>query len=203
MQQINLYQEEFRQQSLPLSALQALLATAGLLLLLLGASAWRYWQAYGLDAQVQQAQQQLQQSQQLLAEGKIAFPAAQAEPRLARRLVRLKQDVLLKQRVLQVLSGRQFGNTQGFVEQVSGLARQRIEGMWLTQLDIRQGGAQLGMKGNALQPELLPRYLQRLAHEPVFAGVEFDTFLMQRRQQAPHWIEFSLATKAKAVESGK
>jgi len=196
MQQVNLYQQEFRKQSPPLSAPQALLAIAGLLLLLLGASGWRYWQAQTLGVQLDQARQQLQQSQQQLAERKKAFPEKQADPRLAQQLARLEQDLVLKQRVLRVLSGKQFGNTKGFVEQITGLARQRIEGMWLTALHIRQGGARLGMRGNALQPELLPRYLQRLGQEPVFAGVEFDTFLMQRGQQAPHWIQFSLGTNA-------
>ena len=192
MQLINLYQDEFRKNEQPLSIRQVGIGTGVIVLVLLGTSLFRYWQLGVSGEEVQQARQQLQQLEKQLAEVKERFKSPEPDAQLTVRLERLQRDINNKQQVLNVLSGKQFGNQHGFVEQVTGLARQRIEGMWLTGLQIKQGGIHLGMQGNALKPELLPQYLQRLANESVFKGTEFTTFLMQRREEAPHWIEFKL-----------
>ncbi len=200
MQQINLYQPIFRKQKPPMSAAQLLLGAGLLAGLLLGVSAIRFWQNLELQQQLQQARKQHAAVQARLAEVRQRFPAPQKDPKLAEQIKQLRQEINTKQQVLRILSGKSFGNTEGFVAQLTGLARQRIKGMWLTGMKIRAGGTQLDMQGNALRPELLPRYLQRLSNEPVFHGTAFDSFIMTRREQPPRWVEFALRSVDEKTE---
>ena len=47
--------------------------------------------------------------------------------------------------------------------------------MWLTELTIGAGGTAIGVKGNTLNAELVPQYMQKLAQEPVMKGASFST----------------------------
>ncbi len=62
------------------------------------------------------------------------------------------------------------------------------------------------MTGQALKAELLPRYLQRLSTEPVFAGKTFETLLMSRDHDRPGRVDFELhgvGEKPSTAKTGK
>ncbi len=192
MQQINLYQDEFRPRREVLSARQVATGLGILLGLLVLLSAWQGWRNDRLAEEVAALRRTVETEEARVAELRRTVEARKPDPALAAEVDRLAQRVEVKRRVLTVLTGRTFGNTTGFVPQLAGLARQRIEGLWLTGLRLHAGGTRLDMEGNALRPELVPRYLQRLANEPVFAGTAFETFRLDRPEQRPEWIRFVL-----------
>ena len=196
MQQINLYQDDFRPRREVLSLRQVVAGLGALMLVLLAVSAWQGWQNRQLAAEVEAQRQALKQSEARLAALRKANPPREPDPKLARTVERLAQRVETKRRVLAVLSGKTFGNTEGFVPQLTGLARQRIEGLWLTELRLHAGGTRLDMAGNALKPELVPRYLQRLGKEAVFSGTAFETFRLERPEKGPSWVRFVLHSQA-------
>ncbi|MDZ7661736.1 hypothetical protein [Thiohalophilus sp.] len=199
-QQINLYQEVFREQTIPVSARQVSL----LLLVLIGVlglvSAGLYWQQQGLQEQLVAREQQKAGLDARLAALRQQFETRQGDPSLQRAVNALNEELVTRQRILQALSGQRFGNSDGFVEQLTGLARQRIEGLWLTELVIRRGGTRLDMQGRSLKPEYVPNYLQNLAAESIFAGTEFENLAIHRNADHPGQLDFQLQSKTRRGE---
>ncbi len=201
MQQINLYQDEFRPRREVMNFDQVLAGLAVLLGVLILISVWQGWRNSQLAAEVETLRQDVASREARVAELQKATEQRHPDPHLVETVKKLERRVETKRQVLAVLSGRSFGNTEGFVPQLTGLARQRIEGLWLTGLRLSAGGTRLDMTGNALKPELVPRYLQRLANENVFAGTAFETFRLARPEDHPEWIRFVLHSVS-SEESG-
>jgi len=194
MQQINLFQDALRP-AREFLALAQLAKSAGVMLVLLALInlgqwllAWRGEQQFvALHAEQVQLQAQLAQLQTEMQ----ARAAESNEAILQTQLAQQDTQLQNKQQVLQMLSGRSVGNVAGFAPQLSGLARQRLEGLWLTSLYIHDGGEKLNLRGSTSTADLLPKYLQRLAQEPSFHGIEFKTFVMQRAKDKAQ-VDFDL-----------
>ena len=192
MQQINLYQDEFRPRREVVTSGQVLIGLGVLLAVLVLVNFWQGWRNSRLAAEVEALRQTVAAREARASELQRTAEQRKPDPRLVETVKRLERRVEIKRQVLAVLSGRSFGNTDGFVPQLTGLARQRIEGLWLTGLRLYAGGTRLDMTGNALKPELVPRYLQRLANEDIFTGTAFETFRLDRPEDHPAWIHFVL-----------
>lgn len=194
-QQINLYQEEFRREAVQVSAAQVGKVLLVLLLLLGVLVSYGFIRKYQLQAELAELKQQQTEVATRLATVQAQVAARQPSKALQQQVDELTGELVLKQQVMQVLSGRQLGNTQGFVEHFTGLARQRHDGLWLTGLAIQAGGSHISMQGTTLKPEYVPQYLQRLAQEPVFAGTVFKTLLMERNKEKSNWLDFNLKSE--------
>ncbi len=194
-QQINLYQPILRVQPKVFSALTILQFSGVLLLGLSLIYGYARWQDAKLGRDISSMQAQQDVLLKRIEDFNARFPVKQKNPDLERQLAGLMADRSGKKRALDVLSGGVFGNTRGFSRYLEGLARQHVEGVWLTGVTISDGGEQLSLAGGTLDARLVPRYLQQLAVEPVYKGREFQTFQMQRGDAPPH-IDFTLHTAA-------
>ncbi|MGD8483792.1 MAG: PilN domain-containing protein [Thioalkalispiraceae bacterium] len=192
MQQINLYQAEFRKQKQPLDAkllINVVIVVSVLLVMVYG---FNYWSLLQARQQLGQLHQQKTSAEQQLVELKKTHQPLLKNPRLAEDIKRYQSWVDTRQQALNILSAKSFGNTQGFAEYFSGLARQKIDGLWLTGLSFAEGGRQLGLQGSALKPELVPRFLQRLSGESVFTGTRFHSLVMSREKEKDQQVDFQL-----------
>jgi hypothetical protein len=75
--------------------------------------------------------------------------------------------------VADILEQNRVGNPRGYSEYFQALARGRVSGLWLTGVEIDGAQADIGLRGRALQAELLPGYLNGLARQPVLQGKAF------------------------------
>ena len=195
LQQVNLYRDELRTQKLNYSAVMLVQLSVALIIILSAVVGFSFFQ-------LQQQQLTLEDKQ---AKQKIAMADLQA---LQKELSIRKRDITLqkkitqkttelanKQKVFAILNQDEFGNTKGFVEHISGLARQRIDGLWLTKIRIAAGGTDVSLRGTTSKPTLLPKYLQNLSAEKVFVGTEFQSLLMSRQEKKKQWLDFSLQNK--------
>lgn len=192
MQQINLYQSEFRKEKQTLNAavlLNTVMVVCAVLVVVYG---FKYWQVMQARQQLVQLQQEKTIEESLLAELKRTHKPLLKSQRLAEDIKQYESWVSIRQQAVNVLSEKRFGNTEGFAEHFTGLARQTINGLWLTGLHFSEGGSQLGMQGSALQPELVPRFLQRLSAEDVFTGTRFHSLLMSREDEKKQQVDFQL-----------
>jgi Tfp pilus assembly protein PilN len=196
MQQINLYQAELHTTQKILSASKAMAYAGFVLFILAFISAAQWWQQNNqqerLTAIKQNKEQLLKQIEVLSAE----LAATSDDSEFKKVLVEKEKELKNKKLVLTVLAGQKFGNTRGFAEQFSGLARQHIEGIWLTYLDIHAGGSKLNLQGSTFTPDSVPLYLQNLSNEPSFKGVEFKTFLMERNKGSSR-VDFDIRSTQK------
>jgi len=81
-----------------------------------------------------------------------------------------------RQAVLNLIQGSALGDTQGFSRHLRALARQDIEGIWLTHIALSALGDKTRLEGRAIRAELIPLYVQYLTAEPPFAKQRFHRF---------------------------
>ncbi|MFL6657960.1 MAG: PilN domain-containing protein, partial [Massilia sp.] len=161
-QQINLFNPIFRKQQKYFSSVtmaQALGIICLACALLAVNASWRMRQ---LAAQVAATDAQLQARQTRLAAFKAQFPARQKSPTLAGEMAAAQSELALLEQASGMLEHGSFGDTRGFSTYFRAFARQSVDGLWLTGLTIDGGGTQLAVQGNALQPDLVPKYMRRL-----------------------------------------
>ena len=194
MQQINLYQSVLHKKQNRLAP--ALLARYGVTAaaVLAVISAVLAWQYYGASHELEQLKLSqaalLQEVQKVSAE----LSAISDDSVLLASITKKEKELANRQNVLQVLSGKHFGNAKGFASHFVGLSRQHIDGVWLTSLHIHSGGTRLNLSGSTYTPEDVPKYLQKLSEEPGFRGLEFKTFLMQRKDKSS-LVNFDIRSK--------
>lgn len=198
MQQVNLYQPILRREKKIFSTttmLQVLGAIALLMVALYGYNAWQL-------AQLQEQLAALQEQEKALV-ARVATVTRGLSPRTESRELRQRVELArrereLKQQLLGLLDRRGEGPlaSRGFAEAVAALARQPVEGLWLTHLDMYQGGTtrELGLRGQATRAELVPQLVQRLGNEPVFTGVRFQHMQVTAPPEGNGALQFELST---------
>ncbi len=200
-QQVNLYQPIFRKQKRKFSAMAMLQATV---LMVLGVGlmyGYIHWHVRQLRAEVANTEKQLAGLTKRLDDITRQFGARLQSKELQARIQEVQTQLVEKQQLRVVLSSAKF-NTQGFSDYFIAFARQHLSGVWLTGLDITGAAEQMTLKGRSINPELVPRYLQRLSNEQRLSGIEFRTFQMSRAgadpkaQPATPYVEFAAATGA-------
>lgn len=194
-QQVNLYQDELRPKKLNYSAAMMAQLSLVLIVVLSVVTGFIYFQLQLQQKQYVLSQQIQKQATADLQKLQTELSLRKKDAVLAKRVVDKTKELSNKKKVLNILSRDEFGNTKGFVEHVSGLARQRINGLWLTQIRIASGGTNVSLQGTTNKPALLPKYLQRLSAEKAFAGTEFESLLMARQEKKKQWLNFSLQNK--------
>ena len=85
--------------------------------------------------------------------------------------------------LLDLLRKLGLGDTTGFSRYLKSLARQRLDGLWLTRIALSGSGTQTVLEGRALDAELVPLYLQHLSSEPAFVGKGFTRFTIERPEE--------------------
>jgi hypothetical protein len=173
-QQINLYQPIFRNTRKVFSARAGLAIHALLGLALTAIYGFGTWQVTALDARVIKLAAMRDDGVARLDQLRAQFPPRTESPLLKRELAQRNADLARVRELGRMLEGEAFGNTTGLSLYLAGLARQHVDGTWLTRIDIAHGGNAIAVAGQALRPELVPAYLRRLSAEPVFAGKSFS-----------------------------
>jgi hypothetical protein len=197
-QQINLFNPVFLKQKKVFSAL----AMARALCVLLGGV---LAVAFYARQNVEQLQQEANSGRARLVEreARMQKVTAQFLPRqkstdLEAELAQADARIAAMRDVAGVLQRGELGNTHGYSEYFKALARQNLSGVWLTGVSIGGAGNELGVKGRALDPALVPAYLGRLTHEQVMRGKGFGSLNISQPVQGTNgaagvpFVEFSL-----------
>ncbi len=201
-QQINLYQPIFRKEEKKFST-TAMLQAAGLVLagivLMYG---YMHWQVNLLRTEIKRSEQKLATVTQQYESAGEKFGTPKTSASLDADIQRLEQQIVAKQSIQELLQRGIFSNTHGFSEYFVALARQHIPGIWLTGFNIVGGAEEMALAGRSNDPELVPRYLQKLSAETTLAGIEFRVFQMNRPPADPNdakaadapYVEFQIKT---------
>lgn len=185
MQQIDLYRDRRQQKRtgragrLPLFAGIAALGLVGVL----AASGEVYLSR--LSAERSKVMSDLDRQRAALAGFRETLAAPQIDPHLEAELQRLQASQQRVNASLVALSQQGAAARPAFAEVFIGLARNTVEGLWLNDVGLSGGGAELWLKGRTIEPALVPRLLQRLAVEPAFAGRTFRKVRFERQASKP------------------
>lgn len=196
MQQINLYQPIFRKQKIIFSAMTML--QVGLFFLLIFTSLYFYQKERlkSYQSQVANADSELVNLAGQVSSIEANQPNNGKSKLLANEIAKLTKELEQRERISRVLTNSSFGNASGFSSFLEAFARGHVEGTWLTDVSIQQGGNSLGLKGKTLSSELVPVYLQKLAEEKSLDGSSFNVMELARieTEEGDAEINFSIST---------
>lgn len=195
-QQINLYQPIFRRQEKRFSAKKLLGLFVGAAIFFTAVYGYARWNVHALETQLVDMQKQYNRELKRVDELSRQFPVKQKNLAMEQQLTRLRVERDAKQTLIGLLRGKSaFGNVEGFSGHMEGIARQRLDGMWVTGFSLNSGGESIDIHGSSLSPELVPQFLQKLSAERSFTGAEFRVFKMQRDAKNRAAIDFVLQTQ--------
>ncbi|MGK0440990.1 MAG: hypothetical protein ACJA0N_000785 [Pseudohongiellaceae bacterium] len=195
MQHINLVSQLARVVDPPFSAkqqFQLLLALFAILLLTYGVVIWQQVSWSDDLAGVQADKRQLTEAVDSLQKKKQAI---EKNSKLLTALSRLESSVKFRRELLASIDPEDQQGSGGFVEYFNGLARQQVNGLWFTEINLQQQGKQMALIGYTQKPELLPRYLQKLSSEPIFEGRQFNLLRMAQAEKPANTLRFEVKTR--------
>jgi hypothetical protein len=180
-QQINLYHPGLRPAQRPLTAARLVLGVIVLGMVLAGYYAFVEFQVHQSGLALAEANSESKALQERIL--KIGGTAGQAGARsIEESIARAEAELKIREAVLKRLSGGDLGSTLGFSPYLTALARQRVEGVWITGLTVAGDSGDFTLQGGVSRPESLLEYIRKLSREDVLKGRQIGDFRMLRRE---------------------
>nr|WP_320114837.1 PilN domain-containing protein [uncultured Desulfuromonas sp.] len=190
MQQINLYQEQFK----PQRRSQVGTVLTLVFVVMIGAMAvMAWWQGHRAEqwhvrhAKEQQRQDQLQADLTALQD-KVA--TLQPSALLARKLIDTRHQLDLRKPVLDQVD-RLNHQKERIVDSLEALATRPLPQAWLTTIQLTDGGDEMTLSGITLHAERLPQLVETLATQAVFSGRHFSFVRLERRESGGYGFDLS------------
>jgi Tfp pilus assembly protein PilN len=178
--QINLYNPLLLKRKSILSALNLLLSTALVMLIIgLGFIFVSYQMTLSMKESEKQAASLLDWTDKV-AKLRSAAAARVKDPQLNKKLAEIEAETKRRQSIIGILKGSYFGNTEGYSSYMIAFARQIPDGVWLTGFELIGAGNEISLRGRTVEPEMLPNYVTQLKRESVMQGKSFSELQMRR-----------------------
>ncbi len=175
-QQINLYQDQFRPQTRMFPAWFMLQAVGVLVFGMLLMTLFAQQRIDGIERELEIVARQESVVLDRLQNIGPLINAVTGETNWSEQLDDSLRMLSERQAVLNLIQGSTLGDTQGFSRHMRALARQDIDGLWLTHIVLSALGDKTRLEGRAIRAELIPLYVQGLTAETPFAEQRFHHF---------------------------
>lgn len=127
-----------------------------------------------------------------------ALAARRPDPQRQRELESLEGVVASRARTVAALDAGALGDTRGMADYFRALARAHQDGVWLREVRVSGTAPDLVVAGQALEAELIPRYLQRLGSQASLRGRSFASIEVSAPSESPAAAVSAPATIAAA-----
>lgn len=192
IQQVNLYQDQFREKKLFFSARQVF---SLVMILLIGGASGTYFLESDLD-NAKRENYAVKQSQKQIADELNAANAELAkllaDKRMDLEIAGLSREVNARKKVLAFVSANQFGSGQGFSSYLTALSNLHVNNVWLDEISLSENFVRI--RGSALSAALVPEYFGHFSEEPIFQGNRFNIFQLDRNKDTDWKVDFEIAT---------
>lgn len=209
-QQINLYNPILLRQKKYFSAVTMAQALGVLLLGLLAFYGYARYQVASLQTATEQSAKRLENAQARVGRLAQQFSPRTKSAELEQRIEKTEAEIKGLAQAQQALKQSGLLDSSGFSPYFKALARQIVDGLWLTEFTV--GGGEMRISGRALQAQLVPTYIRRLGAEPVLQGRQFSMLEMRQPEaveskepkpgSAPRYLEFTLQTAIHTEKPG-
>jgi Tfp pilus assembly protein PilN len=179
-QQINLFNPIFLRQKKYFSIVTILQMLALVLVGMLTFYAYAVYQTNRLSAEVAETSGRLEQEKNRFAKANAELGPHEKNQDLDAQVKALEKQLKNREDILGVQAGVAAGKGRGFSEALLALARQSVNGVWLTSISV--GGEtsnKMVIDGRALRPDMVPDYIKRLSKEKAMRGQTFSVLNMQ------------------------
>jgi Tfp pilus assembly protein PilN len=174
-QQVNLLIDELRPQRALLTWMHALIAAGTVGALLISISLYQWFAIYKAADQRAHLSSQLATLADSNTKARASINVVE-DPKLAADVVELRAQLQSRTQLVAALSGSTSGRSAGFAGHLDDLAASTPAGLWLTDIELTDGGASVRLAGMTTDPVLVPRFLKNLGSGAQFVGHRFDTF---------------------------
>ena len=199
MQQINLYQEQLRPQKKPFSAASMTISSCIFVVLLAMIYFYSAYQLSSVETRIQAIDNDLANLRGQVETLVTQFPEKQESKLITSEIARLSRELDKRQAIGRALEKHAIDNKRGFSDLLESLARQHIQGTWLTHVAINDGGESLSFEGLTYSSELVPAYIRQLSDEATFKGLVFNVLEMQRGEEGSDELQFQVATRERKL----
>jgi hypothetical protein len=180
---INLFQKDrsWKTRVLKANGIAAALAvlTAGL-----AALTWySTWRLRAVETETGAVAQEYEHRNAGLTAAGATYSTRDDYQRLQRRVKDLEQTIARQDVVLGRMQTSTLQPRDAFSVRLEAVARARIEGVWLTQLEIATTPAKIRLAGVAMSADLLPQYLLQLGGEPRLGIRKLNNLTVDRAVQ--------------------
>lgn len=193
-QQINLYQPIFRRQKKIFSAVTMLQISGLFLVVFVSISIYGQVKLQPLHEQYDKMHTDIIQLNSQLTRLEERQGRDSNSKLLENEIARLSRELAKRREIQDLLSTSALGNSAGLSAYMESLARQHVQGLWLTKISVANGGKILALQGRTQASELVPAYLERLAVEPAMNGMSFNMMELMRPIEPDNTLEFKLST---------
>jgi hypothetical protein len=192
-QQINFYQDQFKEKRLFASAAQVMIL---LLVMLFGMASWSYLIGANLNG-LEQKNLTLKASQSSVNNELTVIPAELnrqlADDRITNQINNITKQLRTRKQVMRFIENNQFGSGEGFSDYLNSLSNLQIDDVWLD--EILLSDSFLKIRGSALRADLIPTYFASFREEDVFRGQRFQLFELDRKPDTDWKVDFTIATE--------
>jgi hypothetical protein len=98
------------------------------------------------------------------------------DSKLAGQVADLRAQLSGRAALETALAGEVKTRSRGFSGDLDGLAENAAPGLWLTEIQLLDGGDRMRLVGMTIDPVLVPKFLKGLGRNEKFSGRRFDTF---------------------------
>lgn len=200
IQQINLYQDILKQNQTKPVINRYFYALSGAILLLIGCSIYLASDLNSTKKTLQQARQQLGDSELRIQLLKAKFPNRQLNPLLEQEILQTQNMLISLSKVIDLLTDNKSDLTQGYSRYFTALARQGIADVWLSNIIMVGEYNSLKLQGSTYKAEKIPVFLQKLNNESVFQGRSFAKLIMTQAKEDEDMIDFTVSTTTEDLE---
>ncbi len=161
------------------------------------------WSKYKLSSELKEAEASAGKIEQQLASFKADYREPVLDETLPKQLAKKQQDNALFTRAMAYVQTQLDTASKGFGNGLQALAEHHTDGIWLTRIDLRQGGTQISLSGMTSEADTIPKYFGGLSQSDVFKGQRFTGLDIRRDEKQSSLLSFSLnATPEEAETKG-
>ena len=179
IQQVNFYRPAFKKQ-IQLFSAHAILGVVGVLVfVLLALTLVTMKQISDHEQLVQQKTQQKDQLNKQLEQAREKLKPREKNQLLVQQL-REKRLAFSDIKKIKIMLDNVLAQSDSrFSGYFDGLARSRVNGLWLTQIKVGNSGQAMTLSGQAASGDLVPGLLLKLENQPAFINASFHTVQIQ------------------------
>jgi hypothetical protein len=196
-QQINLFNPQFLEKRRYFSAVTMVQALGLLLLGIVAFYGFALWKDRDLARQAAESSRTYQLQKQQFAKASADLNPEKLEAQVDQDLKNVEVAIAVRRALLGEI---QSGGAYAYSDYLRAFARQTVQGLWLTGIQIAEAGGQLNVSGRALEPDLVPALISRLQREAVLKGRPLEALAITRGTTATDpkraIVDFTLTSPA-------
>ncbi|HIJ83095.1 MAG: hypothetical protein HW380_866 [Magnetococcales bacterium] len=191
IQSVNFFDKSLLPKMDVASARQIAAVSLGMFLLAMVASGYLLWQQARMSKQMAAEKHRLGQIEIKVNQLIKQYPPQETDTALEKRIGQIEGSIMMKRLIVQILEGGyDFGNTHGFSEYFRELAREKLDGIWITRMRILNGGERFGLYGKSVNPQAVPIMVNQFQNSTQLSGHTYSQIKMEKNGV----VEFSLLT---------